>query len=65
MQIKTKPKITSQVNIPDYLLGTHTVVYPIPRPVDSNNIKPSFENGQFHIVLGFLTPLEGTAIKLG
>ena len=62
---KTKPKITSQVNIPDYLLGTHTVVYPIPRPVDSNNIKSSFDNGQFHIVLGFLTPLEGTAIKLG
>ena len=62
---KAKPKLTSQVNIPDYLLGTHTVVYPIPRPVDSNNIKSSFDNGQFHIVLGFLTPLEGTAIKLG
>lgn len=62
---KSKPKITSQVNIPDYLLGTHTVVYPIPRPVDSNNIKWTFDNGQFHLTLGFLTPLEGTTIKLG
>ena len=61
---KTKPKLTSQVNIPDYLLGTHTVVYPIPRPVDSNNIKWKFDNGQFHLTLGFLTPLEGTTIKL-
>lgn len=61
---KVKPKITSQVNIPDYLLGTHTVVYPIPRPVDTTNIKPSFEKGQLHLVLGFLTPLEGTTISL-
>lgn len=61
---KTKPKITSQVNIPDYLLGTHTVVYPIPRPVDTQKIKRSFANGQLHLELGFLTPLEGTSITL-
>lgn len=61
---KAKPKITSQVNIPDYLLGTHTVVYPIPRPVDTQNIKHSFENGQLHLTLGFLTPLEGTTISI-
>lgn len=61
---KTKPKITSQVNIPDFLLGTHTVVYPIPRPVDTKKIGKSFENGQLHLTLGFLTPLEGTAINL-
>lgn len=61
---KVKPKITSQVNIPDYLLGTHNVVYPIPRPVDTQNIKRSFENGQLHLILGFLTPLEGTTISI-
>ena len=62
---KDKPKWVSQVNIPDFLLGKHTVVYKILRPVDENNIKCSFEYGQVHVILGFRTPLEGKSISIG
>jgi len=62
---KNKTKWLSQVNIPDYLLGKHTVVYKIMRPVDENNIKCSFEYGQVHVILGFRAPIEGKPISIG
>ena len=49
---KEKLQVKKQVNIPDYLLGTHTVVYPIPRPVDDTKVECSFELGQVHVTLG-------------
>lgn len=58
-------KWTAQVNIPDYLIGKHTVVYAIMKPVDENNISCSFELGQLHVTLGFRTPMEGKAIAIG
>ncbi len=62
---KDKPKWVSQVNIPEFLLGKHTVVYKILRPVDENNITCKFEYGQVHVILGFRTPLEGKSISIG
>ncbi len=62
---RAKTKVVSQVNIPDYILGTHTVIYPIPRPVDDDNMKCTFENGQVHVVLPFRTPPEGKTISFG
>lgn len=49
---KEKLQVKKQVNIPEYLLGTHTVVYPIPRPVDDTKVECSFELGQVHVTLG-------------
>ena len=62
---KDSNKLTAQVNIPDYLLGEHTVVYSIMKPVDENNISCSFDLGQLHVTLGFRTPMEGKAISIG
>lgn len=62
---KEKTKWVSQVNIPEFLLGKHTVVYKIIRPVDENNITCKFEYGQVHVILGFRTPLEGKSISIG
>lgn len=62
---KGSTKWTAQVNIPDYLIGKHTVVYAIMKPVDENNISCSFELGQLHVTLGFRTPMEGKAIAIG
>jgi hypothetical protein len=62
---KEKTKWVSQVNIPDFLLGKHTVVYKILRPVDENNITCKFEYGQVHVILGFRTPMEGKSISIG
>ncbi len=62
---KDAPKWAAQVNIPEYLLGEHTVVYSIMKPVDENRVSCSFELGQLHVVLGFRTPLEGKSISIG
>ena len=62
---KDATKWAAQVNIPDYLLGEHTVVYSIMKPVDENRISCSFDLGQLHVVLGFRTPLEGKSISIG
>lgn len=62
---KEATKWAAQVNIPDYLLGDHTVVYSIMKPVDENRISCSFDLGQLHVVLGFRTPLEGKSISIG
>lgn len=62
---KEATKWAAQVNIPDYLLGEHTVVYNIMKPVDENNIKCSFDLGQLHVTLGFRTPMEGKSISIG
>ena len=62
---KDATKWAAQVNIPEYLLGEHTVVYSIMKPVDENRISCSFDLGQLHVVLGFRTPLEGKSIVIG
>lgn len=62
---KDATKWAAQVNIPEYLLGEHTVVYSIMKPVDENRISCSFDLGQLHVVLGFRTPLEGKSIAIG
>lgn len=55
----------AQINIPDFLIGTHTVLYRIDKPVDNNNIKCSFELGQLHVTLTYISPVNGTKINIG
>lgn len=62
---KDDSKWVAQVNIPEYLLGTHTVVYNIMKPFDEDNIDCKFELGQLHITLKFRTPLSGRKITIG
>ncbi|MCQ2123248.1 MAG: Hsp20/alpha crystallin family protein [Fibrobacter sp.] len=59
-----RPKIESQINIPDYLLGKHEVSYHIPRAVDESKITCSFEYGQVHVVLGLRVAVEGVTISI-
>lgn len=59
-----RPKIESQLNVPDFIIGKHTVSYHIPRAVDDKKIKCSFELGQVHVVLGLRASVEGVKINI-
>ena len=62
---KEENKWQAQINIPNFLLGTHTVLYRIDRPVDRGDIDCKFELGQLHVTLKYVAPVSGTKIAIG
>ena len=56
--------LAAQSSVPAYLLNHFKFTFPFAKPVDEDNVKAAFENGQLHVTIAILSSEKGVCVSV-